>query len=77
MTDSTGVVVEDSDFYPFGGERVVIHRRGKDLAALVPVADLELLRRLEDEIDLQKAKAALAEDPKGTPWAKVRKQLGL
>lgn len=61
----------------FGGERVLIHRHGKDLAALVSVEDLELLRRLEDEVDLKKAKAALAEDPEGTSWAKVRKQLGL
>lgn len=42
-------------------ERVIITRRGKPAAALVPVEDLELLKQLEDEIDLRDAKAALAD----------------
>jgi len=38
------------------GERVVLERHGKGLVAIVPVADLELLERLEDEMDLRTAK---------------------
>lgn len=63
----------------YGKTRVVLHRRGKDLAAIVHMEDLELLQKLEDRLDLEAARAALKQaDKKGTiPWAKVKKDLGL
>lgn len=63
----------------FGHERIVIHRRGKDVAAIVPMEDLELLRALEDRIDLDAARAALADVRKnGTvSWKTLKKELGL
>jgi prevent-host-death family protein len=45
----------------YKGERIVLERRGKDVAALVPVEDLELLERLEDHMDLEAARKALEE----------------
>ena len=36
----------------YAGERVILSRRGKGIAALVSMEDLELLERLEDETDL-------------------------
>ena len=60
----------------YGGERIVVGRRGKDVAALVPLADLELLIELEDRMDLEAAREALKE-PGAAPWAEVRKRLGL
>lgn len=48
----------------FGKERVVLRRRGKDIAAVVPIDDLRLLEELEDRIDLIDARAALAETKK-------------
>jgi prevent-host-death family protein len=60
----------------YGGERVVVTRRGKRLVAVVPVDDLELLEAIEDRIDVAAAEKALRE--KGTiPWQKVKKDLGL
>jgi prevent-host-death family protein len=60
----------------YGGERIVLHRRGKDLAALVPVEDLELLRQLEDRLDLDAARRAMKE--KGAvSWKDVKAELGL
>ena len=35
----------------YGGERVVLSRRGKPLAAIVPLADVEAIEALEDELD--------------------------
>jgi prevent-host-death family protein len=63
----------------FGKERIVLTRRGKDLAALVPMEDLELLERLEDRIDLEDARAALAEVREGgtVSWEKLKSDLGL
>lgn len=57
------------------GERLVIERRGKNLFALVPVEDVELLERLEDEMDLEAIRAARKEPTK--PWSEVKKALGL
>ena len=63
----------------YGKERIVIKRHGKEIAALVPMEDLEFLENLEDRIDLEDARAAMAEaETSGTvPWEKVKKDLGL
>ena len=63
----------------FGGERVVLTRHGRRVAAVVPIADLELLERLEDAVDLDDARAALA-DPANrerVAWDDLKAQLGL
>jgi prevent-host-death family protein len=60
----------------YRGERVVLERRGKPLAAIIPVQDLEILEKLEDRLDLEAARAALAK-PGTVPWKKVKKELGL
>jgi len=46
---------------------------------MVPVEDVELLRDLEDRMDLGDARAAIAEaEKKGTkPWSMLKKELGL
>ena len=45
----------------YKGERIVLERHGKDVAALVPLEDLELLEELEDRMDLEAARKALTE----------------
>ena len=63
----------------FAKERVVVTRNKRQVAAVVPVEDLELLELLEDYVDLGAAKKALLEAKKqGTrPWAEVKAELGL
>ena len=63
----------------YGKERIVIKRHGKEVAALVPMEDLEFLEELEDRLDLEEAREALLEaGEKGTlPWKMVKKDLGL
>jgi len=58
-----------------GHERIIVERRGKDLFALVPMEDLELLEELEDKLDLDAIRAA--KDEPTLAWEKVKKQLGL
>jgi prevent-host-death family protein len=67
----------------YGKERTIVSRRGKDVAAVIPIDDLLLLERLAreqmDRRDLEEARAALAEaKEKGTvPLAEAKKRLGL
>lgn len=66
----------------YGGERVVIRRREKELAAVIPMEDLRLLERLieqeEDRLDAEAARKALADpDDEAVPWEEARKDLGL
>lgn len=60
-------------------ERVIVQRHGRDIAALVPIEDLALLQAIEDRMDLEEARAALAEaQEKGTvAWEDLKAELGL
>jgi prevent-host-death family protein len=58
------------------GEPIVLSRRGKDLAAIVPIEDLRLIEELEDRMLSEKAKKALKEKGR-IPWGKIKKDLGL
>ncbi|MDR3629931.1 MAG: type II toxin-antitoxin system Phd/YefM family antitoxin, partial [Desulfocapsaceae bacterium] len=62
----------------FGGERIVLHRRGKDVAVLVPIADLELLEQIEDVLDAREAVRRIS-DPNEipVPYETARKALGM
>jgi prevent-host-death family protein len=59
----------------FGGERILLHRHGKNVAAVVPIEDVELLEALEDKMDLETARKALAEKGPRVKWAQLKKQL--
>ena len=60
----------------YGHERIVLTRHGRPAAALVPMDDHEALERLEDEIDLADALAALRE-PGRVSWADLKAELKL
>ena len=62
----------------FGNERVLLRRRGRAVAAVVPINDLRLLEALEDRIDLIEARAALAQANKNSakPLDAILKELG-
>jgi prevent-host-death family protein len=63
----------------YGKERIVLHRHGKPLVAIIPVEDLQLLERLieeeEDRIDVEEARRILA-DPtdEGVPLEQVKRE---
>ena len=65
----------------YQGERIIVHRRGKDVAAIISLEDLKLFERLiedaEDRLDVEAARAALAESEDRIPYADVRRRLGL
>ncbi len=63
--------------------RLLVHNAGEDIAAIIPIRDLQLLLRLEeqelDRIDRDAAHQTLAdEDGEPTvPWAQVRQEASL
>lgn len=63
-----------------GKERVRVARGGKDIAAVIPIEDLELLEQFEDRLDSLEALEALdeaAEKGGVIPWEKFEAELGL
>jgi prevent-host-death family protein len=61
----------------FGKERIVITRNRKELVAMVPLEDYQLLEQLEDRVLLEEARRTIAEGAATTPWTEVRPGLGL
>jgi len=59
----------------YGGERTIVHRRKKPMAAVVPIEDLEFLEAVEDRIDIEEARKRLNEST--VPWSRIKKDLGL
>src|SRR5215510_13892443 len=44
----------------YGKERVVLTRRGKDVAAIVPIDDLNILEAIEDYMDVTESEKIMA-----------------
>lgn len=61
----------------YAGERVILQRRGKGVAALVSMEDLKLLEYIEDQHDLTEARKALAEPGPNIPLEEVARKLGI
>ena len=87
MTAVTAVTVADarSDLaellnrVAYGKERLVITRHGRELAALVPIEDLQLANRLRRFVARKDVARALAEldAGKAPSWEQLREELGL
>jgi prevent-host-death family protein len=60
----------------YGGERVILERRGRRVAALVSIDDLKRLEELEDQADIKAAKKALKEKGR-VPLEAIKKRLGM
>lgn len=62
----------------YGGERITIERRGKNMAVLVPPEMEELLEAIEDRIDAIEARRVLEMDHREPiPLDEVLEELGL
>ena len=60
----------------YAGERVVLQRRKKGVAALVSMEDLALLEEMENQADIKAARKALREKDR-VPLGKVKERLGM
>ena len=59
----------------YGKESIILTRRGQKIAALVSMDELELLQYIEDHLDIEDAKKALAEPGENISAQEVWKQL--
>jgi prevent-host-death family protein len=64
---------------PYRGERVILERNGKPVAALIPVSELEFFERMEDYLDDLAADEAEreAEGQPLIPFEEIKRRLGL
>jgi len=61
----------------FAGERTIIRRHGKDVAAVVSAEDVKILEAVEDRLDLEEARRIMKKPGRLVSWEKMKKDLGL
>jgi prevent-host-death family protein len=61
----------------FAGQRTVIRRHGRDVAAVVSAEDLKILEALEDQRDLDDARNIMKKPGRLVSWKKVKKDFGI
>jgi prevent-host-death family protein len=81
MTRLTASAVRDTlgdtlNRVAYRGERIILERHGKAVAALVSVEDLSLLEALEDRLDMRAVRRAQRESG-AVPYEEVRRKAGL
>ena len=76
ITEARDKLADALNRVAYGGERVVLQRRGKGVAAIVSLDDLALLEELEDQADIRAAKKALKEKG-GITLDEYRKKHGI
>ena len=79
VADARSGLAEILNRVAYGKERLVITRHGRELAAIVPVEDLQLVHRLRRFVARKDVARALAEldAGKSASWEKLREELGL
>ena len=81
MTRLTASAVRDTlgdtlNRVAYRGERIILERHGKAVAALVSVEDLSLLEALEDRLNMQAVQRTQRETG-AVPYEEVRQKAGL
>ena len=78
VSDARDHLSEVVDRARYTHERVVLTKRGKDVGAIISIEDLKLLEMLEDQLDIDMARKALAEAGDARiPYQSLREKLGL
>ncbi len=63
----------------YGSKHIIFTRRGKKVAAIISIEELEFLEALEDRINIEDAMKALKDIKKNgaVSWNKVKSDLGI
>ncbi len=76
IVEIRGNLAETVNRVAYGGERIVLERRGKGVAALVSMEDLDVIEAMEDEADLRAALKARKEKGR-VSLADIKARLGM
>lgn len=76
MVDARDNLAEAINRVAYAGERVILRRRSKSVAAIVSMDDLQLLQALEDQADVKAALRARKEKGR-VSLEKVKARLGM
>jgi len=76
IVEVRGKLADTINRVAYGGERIVLERRGKGVAALVSMEDLDVVEAMEDEADLRAALKARREKGR-VPLADIKARLGM
>lgn len=77
VSEAEGTLVRTIHRVRDEGERVTLTENGTVVAAIVTAEDLAFLEAIEERIDLEEARKALAEPGDSIPWEKVKAEMGL
>jgi prevent-host-death family protein len=61
----------------YGKDRIVLHRRDKDVAVLISMEDYTLLRDLENRLDVEAIRKSKAKKGKNVDWEDLKAECGL
>ena len=79
LSDARSNFADITNEVAYAGKRIVLTRKGKRLVAIIPIEDLEALEAIENRVDLDDARKALADSNKhGTiSWESIKRKLDL
>ncbi len=62
----------------YAKRRTIVTRRGKKVAAIIPIEDLETIEAIENKMDLEEAREALEDVKKhgSISWEQLKSELG-
>ena len=61
----------------YGKDRIVLHRRDKDVAVLISMEDYTLLRDLENRLDVEAIRKSKAKKGRNVDWEDLKAECGL
>ena len=62
VTQLRGQIADVINSVGIKGERVILRRNKKDIVAMIPISDLEILELIEDKLDVDEIIKAMKED---------------
>ncbi len=79
FSDARSHLTDIANNVAYKGKRITVTRKGRKIFAIISIEDLETLEAIEDRIDLDDARKALADaKKKGTSsWESIKKKLDL
>ena len=79
VTQLRGQIADVINSVGIKGERVILRRNKKDIVAMIPISDLEILELIEDKLDVDEILKTMKEDESKEliSWEEIKAKHGL